>query len=490
MASIGGKGRLGRMDVFKYFRNRGINTLDSTFYRRIETWRSWYNSNVRKFHKYKVYRGNGTSVDCTRYSLGMAKKVCEDMADLLLNEKVTITVSDQATDDFVKKVLTENTWEELGNECQERKSALGTVAYVVYIKDAVLSAGNMIGGNVGINYVDALNIYPTSWQNKVITECVFTFSKTYGCKEYVHFQYHKMEDMPGENRKQYVIENTIVENTSGAGRELTPQEWEEIPAFNGLAERVETGSTKPMFIIDRLNIVNNADDDSTNPMGISLFANSVDVVKKIDLEYDSYANEFSLGRKRIFVAPEFLTTQGGDAVFDPQDTVFYELPEDYFKDTREALHEVNMELRIEEHSKAINDDLNWLSLKCGFGTDRYKFEGGQVKTATEVISVNSDMYRTLQKHELVLERVLIQLVQAIIRAGISMGVPRLGQNAEINIKFDDSIIEDKQSEREEDRKDVAMGVMSHAEYRAKWYGETLEKAHQNLPKQFNNEVIL
>lgn len=478
------------MDIFSYFRNKGIDTLNPTFYRQIEVWRSWYNSNVKKFHKYKVYRGNGTSVNCTRYSLEMAKKVCEDMADLLLNEKVTITVSDQTTDNFVKKVLESNTWEELGNEYQEWKSALGTVAYVVYIRDATVDeAGNMIGGSVGINYVEAAHIYPTSWQNKVITECIFTFSKTYKSKKYVHFQYHRIEDVPAENRKQYVIENTVVENTTGTGKELTPEEWEEIPAFSGLAERIETGSDQPLFIIDRLNVVNNADEDTTNPMGVSLFANGIDVIRKMDLEYDSYANEFSLGRKRIFVAPEFLTTQGGDAVFDPQDTVFYELPEDYFKDTKEAMHEVNMELRIEEHSKAINDDLNWLSFKCGFGTDRYKFEGGQVKTATEVISENSDMYRTLQKHELVLKRVLIQLIQTIIRAGISVGISGLQENADVTISFDDSIIEDKTTERKNDRQDVAMGVMSLAEYRAKWYGETLEKAQQNLPEQFNNEVV-
>lgn len=478
------------MDIFSYFRNKGIDTLNPTFYRQIEVWRSWYNSNVRKFHKYKVYRGNGTSVNCTRYSLGMAKKVCEDIADLLLNEKVTITVADQTTDTFVKNVLEANTWEELGNEFQEWKAALGTVAYVVYIKDAVVDeAGNMTGGTVGINYVEAAHIYPTSWQNKVITECIFTFPKTYKRKKYVHFQYHKIEDVPGESRKQYVIENTVVENTTGAGKELTPEEWEAIPAFSGLAERIETGSDQSLFIIDRLNMVNNADDDSTNPMGVALFANGIDVIRKIDLEYDSYANEFSLGRKRIFVAPEFLTTQGGDAVFDPQDTVFYELPEDYFKESKEAMHEVNMELRIEEHSQAINDDLNWLSFKCGFGTDRYKFEGGQVKTATEVISENSDMYRTLQKHELVLERVLIQLIQTIIRAGISIGIPGLQENTAVTITFDDSIIQDKEAERQSDRQDVAMGAMSLAEYRAKWYGETLEKAQQNLPEQFNEGVI-
>ena len=30
---------------------------------------------------------------------------------------------------------------------------------------------------------------------------------------------------------------------------------------------------------------------------------------------------------------------------------------------------------------------------------------------------------------------------------------------------------DEESERQQDRQDVSMGVMSHAEYRAKWYGE-------------------
>ena len=64
------------------------------------------------------------------------------------------------------------------------------------------------------------------------------------------------------------------------------------PAFSGLAERIETGSDQPLFIIDRLNMVNNADDDTTNPMGVSLFANAIDIIRKIDLEYDSYANEF------------------------------------------------------------------------------------------------------------------------------------------------------------------------------------------------------
>ena len=139
------------------------------------------------------------------------------------------------------------------------------------------------------------------------------------------------------------------------------------------------------------------------------------------------------------------------------------------------IHEINMEIRAEAHEKAINDDLNYLSLKCGFGTERYRFEGGNVKTATEVISENSDMYRMLKKHEIILEDVLRRLVRIIIRLGVVLG-QQLSEESEITIDFDDSIIEDKQAERTADRQDVSMGAMPLWEYRMKWYAETEEQA--------------
>lgn len=312
--------------------------------------------------------------------------------------------------------------------------------------------------------------------------------RAYKRKKYAQFQHHKLEPWKDETTGeslgfQYVIENSVVLCTSGAGRELTPEEWNQIPHFEGLAARVETGSDQPQFVIDKLNIANNVDEDDSNPMGISLFANSVDVLAKLDLEYDSYANEFSLGRKRIFVSPEMLTNVDGAPVFDPHDSVFYQLPEDYFKDTKEAMHEVNPTLRIQEHEQAINNDLNLLSFKCGFGTQYYRFEKGNITTATQVISENSDMYRTIRKHEIILGDALTDLIRCIIRLGQTANVPGLVLETDITIDFDDSIIEDKQTERQEDRQDVAMGAMSLQEYRAKWYGETEEVAEQKLPDQ-------
>ena len=181
-----------------------------------------------------------------------------------------------------------------------------------------------------------------------------------------------------------------------------------------------------------------------------------------------------------------LTNDDGTPAFDPEDAVFYKLPDDYNEKGEGLIKEVDMQLRVEQHSKAINDDLNYLSLKCGFGTNRYQFNGVEAKTATEIISENSDMYRMLKKHEIILEDVLKRLIRIIIRLGQVTGNV-LDPDTEITIDFDDSIIEDKDSERQQDRQDVSMGVMRLEEYRAKWYGETVEQARQNLPEQ--NQVM-
>ncbi len=477
------------MDIFSYFQKKGIDTVDKSFYRMIALWESWYKGRVRNFTFYKIYSGQGTSIRRQRKSLGMAKKLSEDIADLLLNERVQITLSDESTGDFVENVLKENRFYVLGNDYQERKAYSGTVAYIPYIKDAeVTEDGSFQSGKIGIDYVSASNIFPISWSNGRVTECAFTFPKTVARKKYVQVQFHRIEQTV--NGSQYVIENTVLECQSGSreGTELAEEEWRKLSPFQFLAKRIETGSPEPQFVIDRLNIVNNADTDESNPMGVAIYANAIDVLKSLDIKYDSYSNEFELGRKRIFVAPEMMKNVNGSIAFDPEDVTFYMMPDEYDKSQEGLIKEVNMDLRSEQHSGAINDDLNYLSLKCGFGTERYKFDCSGVKTATEVISENSDMYRMIKKHEVILEDVLKELVQIIIRLGIVLGNP-LNSESEVTIDFDDSIIEDKEAERQSDRQDVSMGAMGLWEYRAKYYGETEEQAKAAVQQPENNTVI-
>ena len=69
------------MDIAKYLRGQGYDTIDKTFYRHIYTWEAWYRSNVRKFHSYKIYNGK-TYVKQRRYAQGMGTNKCQDGADL------------------------------------------------------------------------------------------------------------------------------------------------------------------------------------------------------------------------------------------------------------------------------------------------------------------------------------------------------------------------------------------------------------------------
>lgn len=469
------------MDVKKYLNNAGYDTVDASFYSLIRVWKSWYMGDVNKFHRYKMYNGKD-HVPCRRLSLGMAKKLSEDIADLLLNERVQITIQDPTTSEFVMGVLEDNNFSVIGNDYQERKAYTGTVAYVPYLDSIEVSEdGAVIPGDAGkvkINYVSASNIYPLSWCNGYISECAFVFPKVIKSKKYAHIQLHVLKD------GMYVIENHVVECTAGAGREVPVENWGELNGFETMSEKIYTGSSERQFVIDRLNIANNSDKD--NPMGVAIFANSLDVLRGLDTVYDSYINEFILGKKRIFAAPELMGVDLlGNPVFDPNDVVFYQLPEGYLKDGGKPIETVDMDLRADAHEKAINDNLNILSMKCGFGQNHYRFENGSIQTATQVISENSDMFRTINKHELILEPVLDELIRIIVRFGGILGA-NTDPDTEIVVDFDDSIIEDKQAERQSDRQDVSMGAMTLVEYRAKWYGETEAEAEKHVIQEIDD----
>lgn len=459
------------MNIHKYLKGLGHDTVTGSFYRYIRIWESYYRGSVRGFHNYRVYNGK-EHVRQQRYGLGMAKKLCEDLADLLLNEHVGIVLGDQASQDYVDTVLKANLFWVKGNECQERKAYTGTVAYVPHLSGASVGEdGRLTGGFVNINYVSAADIYPITWENGFVTECAFAFHHVVMGHEYDLIQLHLLES--GADGEEYVIENHIVETDSDSGHEIDPSRWSELGKFAHLMPRIRTGSAVRQFVIDRLNIVNSVSED--NPMGMAIFANSLDQLRSIDVVYDSYVNEFVLGKKRIYTTPEVLTMDIlGNPVFDPNDVVFYMLPEE-MKAEGKPIIESNMQLRSAEHNAALNDMLNVLSVKTGFGTRHYRFESGDISTATQVISENSDMFRTLKKHEIILEDVLTELVEIILRLGAISGA-HVDPETEITISFDDSIIEDKAAEREQDRQDVAMGAMQLAEYRAKWYDEELEVA--------------
>lgn len=451
----------------------GYTTIPDSFYSKVYEWKSWYQGNVKGFHNYTVQNGE-RRVKCRRYSLGMGKKLCEDWANLLMNEKVQITLEGQKEQDFIDLVLTENNFTVKANEMQEMKSALGTVAYVPrVIGQEISESGDIIPGNASgivLDYVTIENIYPLSWQNGYISECAFSSEVTRGGKDYLYLQIHRRED-----NGNYVIENRIYRYDN---EQLADEQLVNVKGFENIPPVVHTGSDRRQFVIDRPNIANNV--NYLLPTGIAIYANAIDVLQGVDIAYDSYVNEFKLGKKRIMVKPSAAQYLDGTPAFDPDDVVFYVMPED--TEDGAVVTPIDMTLRTAEHNTGIQDQLNILSSKCGFGETYYRFDGGSVATATQVISENSTMFRTIKKMEIVLEQALVELCRILLRLGNTAMNAGLNEEVEISIDFDDSIIEDKQTDFSRDMQLLSAGIMNDWEFRMKWMNEDEATAKAALPK--------
>lgn len=460
------------MNILEKLKEKGYDTVPAEFYAQIDLWKSWYDGNVRDFHNYRVFNGQKT-VQCKRYSLGMGKKVAEDWANLLLNEKVKITLEGKKEQEFFDSVCKSNNFEVKANEMQEMKAGLGTAAYVGRVTGLTMKedTGRITGGGeVKIDYVTAPNIFPLSWENGFVKECAFTSSAAINGEKYIYLQIHRLG-----TDGNYIIENSIYHNNNGG---LTEAALSEVTGFEKIPPVVRTGSPERQFVIDRLNIANNY--DNTLPMGIPAFANAIDQLKGADIAYDSYVNEFVLGKKRIMVKPGATKNIDGEPLFDPNELTYYILPEDTTDGN--LIQEIDMTLRTQEHNAGLQDMLNALSSRCGFGENHYRFDNGSVATATQVISENSTMFRTIKKHEIILESVLVELARIILRLGNSVLHMGLNEDVEISVDFDDSIIEDKNTDFSRDMQLLNAGIMNDWEFRAKWMNEDPETAKASLPK--------
>lgn len=437
---------------------------------KLEEWSQWYRGNLDGFHDYTIYNGKNP-IRVRRLSLNMAKKVCEDWANLLINEKTDITLSDERSQEVFEEIARATKFWLKANVGVEKTMALGGGAWVVSVDNLSAYDNGTVGddGKPEIAFVSAKNMIPITIEDDRITECAFVKFGTSETRIAVHLR---------NKNGEYEVHNFVSEGVN----------LEALIIDDSKSYVFKTGSREPWYVVLKPNIANNIKLES--PLGISVFANATDCLRQIDLVFDSYANEFLLGKKRIFV-----NVQNSDIdpitgeqhkVFDDTDLTWYRLPE--AMDGKQLIQDNTQLLRVSEHQQALQNHLNLLSYNCGMGTEHYKFDKGSISTATQIISENSEMFRSIKKQEILVEDALIELVRILIYVCNTFTPYKMNPDVDIEVKFDDSIIIDKESERAQDRLDVAMGTMSKAEYRSKWYNEDLETA-ERIIDEIDSESI-
>ncbi len=114
-----------------------------------------------------------------------------------------------------------------------------------------------------------------------------------------------------------------------------------------------------------------------------------------------------------------------------------------------------------------------------FGENHYHFDGTNLSTATAVISSNSKMARRMKKLQIGYESAIYDLVRAICYVSSTFGTYNLNTD-DMVIQFDDSIIEDVESESIRALREYNAGLISAVEYRVRIFGESDEIAKQKM----------
>lgn len=400
---------------------------------------SWYSGYNEHFHNYRVYNGENF-IYLTKKSLQMAKKVAETWADLLINEKCDVKMDEKGKLDL-DVLFNETKFWTKANKSVELGFALGYSALVGEIsKDRKMRFVT----------IDARNIIPLKIENDEITECAF----------YKNISGNRVRlTLWTKNETGHYTSRTLDYNQDGQ-------------IVEGSDVKLETKMDKPLYMIIRPNIVDN---NVSYNFGTSVFANSIDTLKAIDTKYDGFDFEFIGGRKKVYVsvdAMKIIRTDDGQSSqvkpFDPLDSVYYNLGDGH--DGDELIKEGGGELRSEQYISSLNFELGILSEKTGLGYGYFKFDTQGFATATQVISENSDLFRTLVKHEILIKDEMIQFVQAVIEYSNEYCDIKVNhyKPEEIDILFDDSIIEDKETQKENDLKLVDKGLMTHVDFAIKW----------------------
>ena len=440
----------------------------------IDEWKSWYKGNVKSFHNYFIYNGK-RKVNTHRFTMNMAKEISEDWSDILWSEKCKISLKSEKAQKAFDELIDDLDLYTVINQSIEKSGALGTAGTVVSVYDIISNEDGMYldvsDAKTRVDIVDIDWIYPLSWNNKEITECAFGSVEYIKGEKYVVLSVHKKAD-----NGNYHIYNHLFKETNNLLTEIKEENETTLQDF-------DTKSDKKWFAIFKPLLTNNLFDNS--PFGIPHYANAIDNLKTVDITFDALKTEIKDGKRRTFARAEMFNYDEGQQrmVFDPEDTSIYQLPKGATKD--DLIQSETDDLRTDKQISALNTALNILGSKVGFGENHYHFDGTNLSTATAVVSSNSKLFRRKKKLEIGYESAIYDLVEAVCYASSEFGKYNI-DTEDMVVQFDDSIIEDKETEANRGMREVSAGLISKVEYRMKVFGETEEIAKKKI-EEINEE---
>lgn len=383
-------------------------------------------------------------------SLRLEQSITREFANITLNE-MTASVSN----DKLQKIF-ETATEDLNSELQ---SGLATGAMVI----------KPLGGDK-VQYISANAFVPIEFDARHrLVKVIFPEFKKIGDNYYTRLEYHSLDKDKG-----LTITNTAYVSASEGqlGREIplvAVDEWASLP--NAVTY---PAMLRPAFGYFRTPIKNTIDGSSC---GVSVYANDINLIRKIDTQFGRLDWEFESGERAIHVDAAAFKKEGTEKL----NKRLYKAVDVDLGDN-ELFKDFSPAIRQSDITDGLNTYLRRLEFSVGLAYGDLSDPDTVAKTATEILSAKNRKYNTVSAIQKQLKYCLDDLVYAL---AFYNSLTTSGYTFVCDFK--DSILTDEQTERTQDIQDLSLGIMRPDEYRMKWYGEDEKTAKKNLPQ--SSEVV-
>ena len=399
----------------------------------------------------QMFAGSASWCDEFVKSLHVEAAIVREFADITLNE-----MNAAVDNDKLNKILTRS----LRNLNAEFRRGLASGALII----------KPLGGD-HVQYVAQDKFVPVKYDSfGRLTSVIFPDRIKRGENAYLtRLEYHDLSD----GRLTICNKAFYSGNRNELGREIN---LDTVPEWSGLLPEVTYPSDRPIYGYYKNPNVNTIDGSAE---GVSIFEPAVDLIRKTDMQFGRLDWEFESGERAIYASPFAIEPKYRDG----KKSVTPKLNKRLFRaldidnDNNDFYKEFSPVLRQSDIISGLDEYKRNIEFAVGLSYGDLSNPQSVDKTATEIKAAKQRKYNTVTAIQNNLRDCLDDLVYAL---AFHNAMTKSGY--EFTCTFNDSILTDEATERAQDERDIANGIMRPEEYRAKWYGETIEAALANLPE--------
>lgn len=442
--------------------------VSSTEYDRIR-------ENVRYFSgrypQVEYLDSNGTKNKRDFNHLPVGRTAAKKIASLVFNEQAEIKLDDEQANKFIKAQLQNDRFTKNFERYLESCLALGGLAMRPYVDD----------DRVRVSFIQAPVFLPLQSNTQDVSSAAIVTKtiKSEGNKQ----KYYTLIEFHEWSKDGYTITNELYksDNQNVVGSRVLLSEL-----YEDLEEVVElNGLSRPLFTYLKTPGMNNKDINS--PLGLSIFDNAKTTIDFLNTTYDEFMWEVKMGQRRVAVPTQMIKTeyaQNGDKVtvkreFEAGHNV-YEQFDSGDMDKGIGITDLTTPIRSDDYIKAINKGLSLFEMQIGVSAGMFSFDGKSMKTATEIVSENSDTYQMRNSIVSLVEQSLRELIISMLELAkayklYSGNIPEMDK---ISVNLDDGVFTDRNAELEYWIKVVNAGFGTDTMAIEKVLNVTPEKAKQ------------